>query len=242
MLWMWSKFPKLKHLETTNLPYINPILFEKFLFRDKNSSNHILNQIKTFSNLPNKEKFKQIKSVTIDKTNLRFGVWVGDRMVAWNASHAYILWSLTQCKLVDSPFNKNQKYLLIKIAQLKFFFEDLTVNENWDEKEQEFYSEIYKEYYNENSQTGSILFIIPVPDISIPENLRDAEMKLNITVNDFRPIYNLCWSHLEANKELEKYIDTINDNSLLEISLVESIKLIYMQRLSTKLKTITKDL
>ena len=222
---MWSKFPKLRHIEIRSLSHIEPILFKNFLFWNESSAG--LKQIKTLSNSLEKGYYFLNKSITLNKSNAKLGIWVGDRIVACKANKACILCPLSQWVLIDSSFDINQKFLIMKWMHIQFSLEELRIDEDWEEKEQEYYSNIFIHYSEENPDSDSILFIVQVYDISIPQNVEDIEMNLNISINDYRPIYSLGFSRREASKELENYIDTISDQSLVEVSFMWSKQRMY---------------
>ena len=179
------------------------------------------------------------KSITINKSYVKLGVWVKDRIIPCTTRHAYIYWNISNWKLVDSPFDISQKFLVIWNIFVLFTLKELEIDEDWDKKEQEWYSEIFKQYLDDIPDAGSLLFIIPINKISIPENADDVEYGLNISVNDYRTIYSIFWSQLEVSKELEDYIDEISDNSYLEVTAIGSISLSNLNRLSYRTKFIT---
>ena len=125
----------------------------------------------------------------------------------------------------------------------QFSFEELRIDEDWDDREQECYSNIFQQYSDNHLNTDSLCFIVPIPQISLPDKAKATQMKLNITVNNYRPIYSLCWSKLIASKELEDFIDTICDQSLLEVSFVRIIRRSIESFSNNKFKIIpSKDL
>ena len=225
--WMWKKFPKLIHLEIQNNTEFNPKIFEKILKYDEISS-----KIKHISNLP-RNIFPQIDtSITINKSNVRLGVWIGDEMIVCKAQHAYIFGALCHWMLIGSPFDINKRFLIMWGTQIQFKLEELNIDQDWEESEQEFYSNAFNQYLGTTPGASSILFIVPICNISIPDNSENLLMELNINVNDYRPIYNLCWSQLEVNKELEKYIESIDKKSIIELSIRENISFIWIKKKS----------
>ena len=237
--WMWDKFPWLKHLEIQNTTYFDPKIFDKILQYNKNRDSLWMRNIKTISN--NSDSFSHFDTnVSISRSNLKLGVLIGDKIIACKVAHAKISGDLSQWIKIDSPFGFNKKFLIMWNNDIQFDLKELEIDNDCDKRVQDFYSSPSYQDFDKIPHNSSILFIITIDDISIPDKLDNFLMELNININDFRSIYNLTWSQQEVSKELENYIDTISDQSLIELSVVESTRWINMTSLSRKAKFSSK--
>ena len=144
---MWARFPKLWQLEFRNLSYIEPETFEKVL-RKKTDNEEYFNQIKHFSNKVNNKLWYFMKTITIDRTNVVIGVWVGDKIIKCKAEHVSILALLKHCTFVESPFNASQQLAIIGNVDVEYSFSALEVDCDWDEFEKKYYNELFEKYFN----------------------------------------------------------------------------------------------
>ena len=79
-------------------------------------------------------------------------------------------------------------------------------------------------YSNDEMKCTSVLFVVPIPHIWAPISMADKWLNINITINDFRPLYKLKWNRLEDTKDFEYYLDLIDDSCLLEVSVIQNLE------------------
>ena len=220
---MWARFPKLWQLELRNLSHIEPETFEKVL-RKKTDNEQYFNQIKHFSNkIKNKIRYLE-NTIAIERANVVFGVWVGDKIIKCKAEHVSILALLKHCSFVESPFNAAQQLAIIGNVDVEYSLSALEIDGDWNEFEEKCYNELLEKYSNDEMKCTSVLFVVSIPHIWVPISKTAKRLNLNITINDFRPLYSLEWNQFEDTKEFEDYIDLIDDSCLLEVSVKQNLE------------------
>ena len=174
-------------------------------------------------------------NIYIDKTHKSFGLWTGERIVLCKAKKAFIKWLIRQCELFDSPFDQNQQYLIVKNEGVDFSFDELELDSELNEQNQRIYDELLSKHIlkmqNAYPPQPSILFIIPIESIVIPHPAWYTPIILNITLNDFRPLYSITLSQTEVNTEIEDYIDWLDDHIQLEVNILRSV--VYINEVHT---------
>ena len=233
---MCARFPSLRELEI----YYNNSLYENtfnlFLLEEQKEYNTYLKQIKTLwaklnKNLSNNESF-----ICIEKSNITFGVLIGERIASCKANKVYIKWLIRWCELVDSSLNQNQHYLIIKNESVEFSFEDLELDKLCTQ-DQAIYDKLLKKHIMQNKKfflnEPSILFIVPIEHIAIPNKVIYTPIIINIALNDFRQLYSLTFSQTEISTEVEEYINSLNDQIRFEVKIIESV--VYLDNTFEKL-------
>ena len=104
-----------------------------------------------------------------------------------------------------------------------------------NEQNQRIYDELLSKHIlkmqNAYPPQPSILFIIPIESIVIPHPAWYTPIILNITLNDFRPLYSITLSQTEVNTEIEDYIDWLDDHIQLEVNILRSV--VYINEVRT---------
>ena len=132
-------------------------------------------------------------------------------------------WLMKGWQLYQSTIDQKQ-YLLIKIEWIEFSIEGLEPDHEWSKHDSEYFAEIYQEVSKSKPNDKMILFIISVENISIPNPLVYTPIVLNITLNNYRPLYNLTWSQEDVTKEVEIFVDSIDAKTRIEVNFIKTIK------------------
>ena len=226
---MCARFPSLRELEICYNNSLYDNTFNSFLFEEQKEYSIYLKQIKTLSAKLNKNLSNNESFICIEKSSITLGVLIGEKIASCKANKVFIKWLIRWCELIDSSLNQNQHYLIIKNESVEFSFEDLELDRLCIQ-DQAIYDKLFKNHIMKNKKfflnEPSILFIVPIvpiEHIAIPNKVLYTPIIINITLNDFRPLYSLTFSQTEICAEVEEYIDSLNDQIRIEVKIIESV-------------------